>query len=104
VVGGFMMEAKMCVQCGFKSISTIQCEHCGKLPLPKEFYTVKSDQSVNSLSNTFKYSSISLFDDLLKISPEGFWIRGVKVEQDKDEAQKVYDTFINYLHNVRKGD
>lgn len=31
--------------------------------------------------------------DMLKISPEGFWVRGVKVEQDEHEAQKVYEGF-----------
>jgi hypothetical protein len=98
------MEAKTCVQCGFKSISIIKCDHCGKLPLSKEAYTVKNDQSVNLLSGMFQPSSFSLFGDLLRISAEGFWIRGVKVEQDKDEAQKIYDTFINYLCNVKKGE
>jgi hypothetical protein len=104
MVGKFMMEAKMCVQCGFKSISTIKCDHCGKPPLPKEAYTMKNDRRVNSLLGMFQPSSFSLFGDLLRISAEGFWIRGVKVEQDKDEAQKIYDTFINYLCNVKKGD
>jgi hypothetical protein len=31
--------------------------------------------------------------DMLKVSPEGFWVRGVKVEQDEQEAQKVYEGF-----------
>ena len=28
--------------------------------------------------------------EVLKISPEGFWVRGVKVAQDENEAQTVY--------------
>ena len=31
--------------------------------------------------------------DMLKVSPEGFWVRGVKVQQDEQEAQKVYEGF-----------
>jgi hypothetical protein len=31
--------------------------------------------------------------DMLKVSPDGFWVRGVKVEQDATEAQAVYEGF-----------
>ena len=31
--------------------------------------------------------------EMLKVGPDGFWVRGVKVEQDADEALKVYEGF-----------
>jgi hypothetical protein len=31
--------------------------------------------------------------EMLKVSPDGFWVRGVKVEQDDKEAEKVYNAF-----------
>jgi len=45
-----------------------------------------------------------MFGDLLKITADGFWIRGVKVEQGPNEAKEVYETFINYLRAGKKGD
>ena len=31
--------------------------------------------------------------EMLRVSPEGFWVRGVKVEQDDIEALTVYNAF-----------
>ena len=31
--------------------------------------------------------------EMIKVGPDGFWVRGVKVEQDADEAKKVYEGF-----------
>lgn len=31
--------------------------------------------------------------EMLKIGPDGFWVRGVKVEQNEREAQAVYEGF-----------
>ena len=36
-------------------------------------------------------------DEMLKISPDGFYVRGVKVPQDKYEAEMVYKTFHQWL-------
>lgn len=33
----------------------------------------------------------------IKISDEGFWVRGQKVEQDKNEARIVYQAFKEFL-------
>jgi hypothetical protein len=30
---------------------------------------------------------------MLKVSQEGFWVRGVKVDQDDNEAKIVYNAF-----------
>ena len=32
-------------------------------------------------------------EEMLRCSPDGFWVRGVKEEQDAGEAQKVYEGF-----------
>jgi hypothetical protein len=31
--------------------------------------------------------------EMLRVTPEGFWVRGVKVAQDDNEAQAVYNAF-----------
>jgi hypothetical protein len=31
--------------------------------------------------------------EMLRVSPEGFWVRGVKVKQDDTEALTVYNAF-----------
>ena len=35
--------------------------------------------------------------EMLRVSPEGFWVRGVKVEQDDGEAKKVYEAFKQWM-------
>ena len=35
--------------------------------------------------------------EMLKITQEGFWVRGVKVEQDEKEARQVYQAFQSWL-------
>jgi hypothetical protein len=36
-------------------------------------------------------------DEMIKCSPEGFWVRGVKVEQDDKEAEAVYNAFRQWI-------
>jgi hypothetical protein len=36
--------------------------------------------------------------ELLKITPEGFYVRGARVPQDAEEAQIVYNAFDEFLH------
>lgn len=35
--------------------------------------------------------------EMLKISPKGFWVRGVQVNQDEKEAVTVYEAFKQWL-------
>ena len=35
--------------------------------------------------------------EMLKITPEGFWVRGLAVEQDDKEARAVYNSFKQWL-------
>ena len=32
-------------------------------------------------------------EEMLRVGPEGFWVRGVRVEQDDTEALTVYNAF-----------
>ena len=32
-------------------------------------------------------------DEMLRVGPDGFWVRGQKVEQDDNEAKAVYNAF-----------
>lgn len=36
-------------------------------------------------------------ETMLKVGPDGFWIRGVKVPQDEKEAAAVYECFREWL-------
>lgn len=35
--------------------------------------------------------------EMIKITSEGFWVRGVQVTQDDKEAETVYDAFKQFL-------
>lgn len=35
--------------------------------------------------------------EMLRVTPEGFYVRGVRVEADDDEARKVYSVFKQWL-------
>jgi hypothetical protein len=35
--------------------------------------------------------------EMLRVSPDGFWVRGKKVEQDDHEAETVYNAFKAWL-------
>lgn len=35
--------------------------------------------------------------EMLRVTPEGFWVRGVPVEQDDTEAQVVYNAFKSWM-------
>jgi len=36
-------------------------------------------------------------DEMLRVSPEGFWVRGLKVTQDDREAETVYHAFKSWM-------
>ena len=35
--------------------------------------------------------------EMLRVSPDGFWVRGVKVAQDDREAEIVYNAFKSWM-------
>jgi hypothetical protein len=36
-------------------------------------------------------------EEMLRVGPDGFWVRGVKVAQDDREAQIVYNAFKEWM-------
>lgn len=36
-------------------------------------------------------------ETMLEIAKDGFWVRGVKVDQDAQEAREVYECFTQWL-------
>ena len=60
----------------------------------------------NSLDTTYQLTEKSVWfttadsgcdNAMLRISPDGFYVRGIKIEQDNEEARKVYDAFTTWL-------
>ena len=47
--------------------------------------------------NTITFHAGNASTEMLKVSPKGFWVRGVKVEQDDKEAEIVYNAFKQWL-------
>lgn len=53
-----------------------------------------------TMTDTARPNTITLnagADEMLRITPEGFYVRGVLVEQDEKEAQKVYQAFRSWM-------
>jgi hypothetical protein len=40
--------------------------------------------------------------EMLRVASDGFYVRGVKLEQDADEARKVFDAFTEWLSMALK--
>jgi hypothetical protein len=57
-----------------------------------------SELSINSPveTNTINFRTSSE-TTILKITDEGFWVRGVKVPQDEQEAKTVYKAFRQFM-------
>jgi hypothetical protein len=36
-------------------------------------------------------------EEMIRVGPDGFWVRGQKVTQDKNEAEAVYRAFKEFL-------
>lgn len=49
--------------------------------------------AVNRARNTITFMAGNPSTEMLKVSEDGFWVRGVKVEQDDKEALTVYNAF-----------
>jgi hypothetical protein len=50
-----------------------------------------------SVPNTNTIVMNSNMTEMLRIAEDGFYIRGVKIEQDEKEAEKVYKAFHQWL-------
>jgi hypothetical protein len=54
-------------------------------------YTLRSDIQPNTI--TLQCGS----EDMLRVTSDGFWVRGVRVPQDDQESQIVYNAFKQWL-------
>ena len=57
------------------------------------FGTISIDPNHQRLQNTITFCAGNPTTEMLKVSPDGFWVRGVKVTQDDKEAETVYNAF-----------
>jgi hypothetical protein len=57
------------------------------------FGTITIDPEYERLRNTITFCAGNPNTEMLKVSQEGFWVRGVKVTQDDKEAEIVYNAF-----------
>lgn len=55
--------------------------------------TIQIDPNYVNLQNTITFAAGNPNVEMLRVSPQGFWVRGVKIEQDEKEAQTVYEAF-----------
>ena len=56
-------------------------------------YQIRND---NDIANSITFCAGSN-EEMLKISPGGFWVRGEKIKQDDSEAEIVYNAFRAWL-------
>jgi hypothetical protein len=49
--------------------------------------------AIERARNTITFCAGNPNTEMLKVSQEGFWVRGVKVDQDDNEAKIVYNAF-----------
>tara|TARA_R110000822_G_scaffold268213_1_gene391655 strand:- start:296 stop:547 length:252 start_codon:yes stop_codon:yes gene_type:complete len=56
--------------------------------------------------DTSKSSNILFFSpdhtEMIRIAKDGFYVRGVKLEQDETEARKLFDALMEFMGGVRK--
>jgi hypothetical protein len=69
--------------------------------MPKSVITSIVDNNGSAYMETKNevtfYSGENLRDEMLRITQDGFYVRGVKVPQDEREAESVYKTFHQWL-------
>lgn len=54
-------------------------------------------EAIEQARNTITFNSGNPSTEMLRVSDKGFWVRGVKVEQDDKEAERVYNAFKQFL-------
>ena len=52
-------------------------------------------QGTDEFQNSISFHSAG--EEMLRVSPDGFYVRGVRLEQDDREAQIVYNSFKEWL-------
>ena len=72
--------------------------------IPDDYHAVHTDNMITFNDPTAQPNTLSFLvggaDDaveMLKITKEGFYVRGIKVEQDEKEALVVYNAFREWM-------
>ena len=64
-------------------------------------FTVSNESATNLESMIcFFNNTVNPQEEMLKISADGFWVHGVKVEQGPEEAEAVYTAFKAFLKST----
>jgi hypothetical protein len=58
-----------------------------------EFQEMTIDDLVQKQAPPNTIRCMAAGEEMLRVAPEGFWVRGVKVAQDQNEAETVYQAF-----------
>lgn len=61
---------------------------------PQTLFSINIE-SIERAKNTINFHAGT--DTMLSIAPDGFYVRGVKIEQDEQEAKKVHESFTQWL-------
>lgn len=70
----------------------------GQVPAaPLESMPLNAWQMTNPVQSSITFICPAGSGEILKISPDGFYVRGVKIEQGPDEAQAVYSALCNLM-------
>jgi len=73
-----------------------------KVPLSE----VLSYKTGTAFCDTSLNSSVKFFakdnTEMIRIAPDGFYVRGVKLAQDETEARKLFDALMEFMGGVRK--
>ena len=60
--------------------------------MDEKFHDLDPDINLNNIS-----IRISDTQEMIRITPEGFYVRGVKVPADENEARTVYNAFKRWM-------
>lgn len=62
-----------------------------------EFQEMPIDDLVRKQAPPSTIRCMAAGEEMLRVTPDGFWVRGNKVEQDSNEAAAVYQAFKSWM-------
>jgi hypothetical protein len=66
----------------------------------RDFWQEAHDRTMAEMAQVNTPNTITCLaggQEMLRVGPDGFWVRGVKVEQDDKEAEIVYNAMKEFL-------
>lgn len=72
-------------------MTTFQYKH---LPDPEKLFVIDTESIEREKTAIHFYAGA---DSMLSVKEDGFYVRGVRIEQDADEARKVHESFVAWL-------